>query len=78
MVDHERLDEDIITILTVFEEEIASKQDVAEAELGLSQDNVDLQGAWAASKNGDLVSLKKIYDCIEFQICSTEVENFEK
>ena len=63
---------DVLAILQTFEEELREKNP------GLSPELSDLTGAYGAAKAGDLMAAKRLYDCVEFNIQSCEVENFEK
>ncbi|CAD7948427.1 unnamed protein product [Amoebophrya sp. A25] len=72
-VDFDVLNDDIELLLQTLQEELKAKMDGDE----FQPDFGDLIAAWSMSKHGDPVSTKRLYDCLEFAICGTEVENFE-
>lgn len=77
-VDLVQLNEEVESILTQLENSIRTRQldDGVEGN-PFTPDFGDLQEGWKAAKIGDQDSIKRLYDCIEFEICGTEVENFE-
>ncbi|CAD7961094.1 unnamed protein product [Amoebophrya sp. A120] len=72
-VDFEVLNDDIELLLQTLQEELKAKQETDD----FHPDFGDLLGAWGMSKHGDPNSVSILYNCLEFAICGTEVENFE-